>query len=199
MVKRLPTMWETWVRSLGQEDPLEKEMATHSSILAWRIPWTEEPGGCSLWGRKKSDTSERLHFTSLLLHHYTSTILLSVYKENSKGLLFATDTYSYLSLTHTHPDTHTHTHTMLSGFFKPSDLFQSVKLGKHHVWMSLTCFSQELFLERSSHSFFSSVAHSEQIHPEKWAHEFLCCKSHQEACFFKSVFRITSQTQEPGP
>ena len=43
-VKRLPAMWETWVRSLGWEDPLEKEMATHSSILAWRIPWTEEPG-----------------------------------------------------------------------------------------------------------------------------------------------------------
>ena len=44
MVKRLPTMWETWVRSLGQEDPLEKEMATHSSIPAWKIPWMEEPG-----------------------------------------------------------------------------------------------------------------------------------------------------------
>ena len=44
-LKRLPAMQETWVRSLGQEDPLEKEMATHSSILAWRIPWTEEPGG----------------------------------------------------------------------------------------------------------------------------------------------------------
>ena len=43
-VKRLPTMRETWVRSLGQEDPLEKEMATLSSILAWKIPWTEEPG-----------------------------------------------------------------------------------------------------------------------------------------------------------
>ena len=43
-VKRLPTMQETWVRTLGQEDPLEKEMATHSSILAWKIPWTEEPG-----------------------------------------------------------------------------------------------------------------------------------------------------------
>ena len=43
-VKRLPTMWETQVRSLGQEDPLEKEMATHSSFLAWKIPWTEEPG-----------------------------------------------------------------------------------------------------------------------------------------------------------
>ena len=44
-LKHLPLIRETWVRSLGQEDPLEKEMATHSSILAWRIPWTEEPGG----------------------------------------------------------------------------------------------------------------------------------------------------------
>ena len=43
-LKRLPAMQETWVRSLGWEDPLEKGMATHSSILAWRIPWTEEPG-----------------------------------------------------------------------------------------------------------------------------------------------------------
>ena len=42
-LKHLPAMWETWVRSLGREDPLEKEMATYSSILAWRIPWTEEP------------------------------------------------------------------------------------------------------------------------------------------------------------
>ena len=45
MVKNLPAMRETWVQSLDQEDPLEKGMATHSSILAWRIPWTEEPGG----------------------------------------------------------------------------------------------------------------------------------------------------------
>ena len=45
MVKHLPTMWETWVQSLGQEDSMEKEMTTHSSILAWKIPWTEEPGG----------------------------------------------------------------------------------------------------------------------------------------------------------
>ena len=44
MVKNLPAMWETWVLSLGREDPLEREMATHSSILAWRILWTEEPG-----------------------------------------------------------------------------------------------------------------------------------------------------------
>ena len=44
-VKRLPAMWETWVQSLAREDLLEKEMATHSSILAWKIPWMEEPGG----------------------------------------------------------------------------------------------------------------------------------------------------------
>ena len=44
MIKRLPIMWETWVQSLVWEDPLEKEMATHSSTLAWKIPWTEEPG-----------------------------------------------------------------------------------------------------------------------------------------------------------
>ena len=49
-VKRLPTTWETEVRSLGWEDPLEKEMATHSTILAWRIPWTEEPGGLQSTG-----------------------------------------------------------------------------------------------------------------------------------------------------
>ena len=47
MVKSLPAMWETWVWSLGWEDPLKKGTATHCSILAWRIPWTEEPGG--LW------------------------------------------------------------------------------------------------------------------------------------------------------
>ena len=50
-------MQETWVQSLGQEDPLEKGMTTHFSILAWRIPWTEEPGGYSPWGHKESDTS----------------------------------------------------------------------------------------------------------------------------------------------
>ena len=52
-VKRLSTMWETWVRSLGREDSLEKEMATHSSILAWRIPWTEEPGGLQSMGLQR--------------------------------------------------------------------------------------------------------------------------------------------------
>ena len=54
-------MWQTWVQSLGWEYPLEKEMATHSSILAWRIPWTEEPGRATVHGVTKSPT-ERLHF-----------------------------------------------------------------------------------------------------------------------------------------
>ena len=53
-VKHLPTMWETWVQTLGREDPLEKEMTTHSSILAWKIPWTEELGGLTVHGVAKS-------------------------------------------------------------------------------------------------------------------------------------------------
>ena len=56
MVKRLPTVLETWVPSLGREDPLEKEMATHSSILAWKITWTEEPGWLLSIGAAKSRT-----------------------------------------------------------------------------------------------------------------------------------------------
>ena len=56
LVKNLPAMQETWVRSLGWEDPLEEGMATHSSILAWTIPWTEEPGGLPSMGVAKSQT-----------------------------------------------------------------------------------------------------------------------------------------------
>ena len=52
-VKNLPSMQETQVRSLGREDPLEKEMVTHSSILAWKVPWTEEPGGLQSIGSQK--------------------------------------------------------------------------------------------------------------------------------------------------
>ena len=57
MVKHLPTVWETWVQSLGREDLLEKEMATHSSILDWKIPWTEEPGRLQsmVWQRVRHD------------------------------------------------------------------------------------------------------------------------------------------------
>ena len=67
MVRNLPAMWETRVRSLGQEDPLEKGMAIHSSILAWRIPWTEEPGGLQSMGlqRIRHDWMTNLSFPFL--------------------------------------------------------------------------------------------------------------------------------------
>ena len=58
MVKNQPAMQETWARSLGWEDHLEKGMATHASILAWKIPWPEEPMGFSPWGPKELDTTE---------------------------------------------------------------------------------------------------------------------------------------------
>ena len=62
MVKRLSTMRETRVRTLGQEDPLEKEIAIHSSTIAWKIPWTEESGRLQSMGSQRVDTTERLHF-----------------------------------------------------------------------------------------------------------------------------------------
>ena len=67
-LKLLPAMRETWVRSLGREDPLEKEMATHSSILAWRIPWTEELGGLQ---------SNRVTKSRTRLSDFTFTFTLS--------------------------------------------------------------------------------------------------------------------------
>ena len=57
LVKNLPAVQETWVRFLGWKDPLEKEMATHSSILAWKIPWTEEPGRLQSMGSQESDAT----------------------------------------------------------------------------------------------------------------------------------------------
>ena len=71
-VKCLPAMWETQFRSLGQEDSLEKEMATHSSILTWKIPWTEEPVRLQSMGSQKSQTG--LHFLS---HSFYSLSSLS--------------------------------------------------------------------------------------------------------------------------
>ena len=59
-VKNLPAMQETWVQFLGWEDPLEKEMAAHSSTLAWEIPWTEEPGGLQAKQSEKLDTTQGL-------------------------------------------------------------------------------------------------------------------------------------------
>ena len=66
MVNNLPAMQESWVRSLGQENPLEKGMAAHSSILVWRIPWTEEPGKLQSMGSQESDTTEQLTHRTFL-------------------------------------------------------------------------------------------------------------------------------------
>ena len=64
-----------WVRSLSREDPLEKEMATHLSSLAWRIPWTEETGGYSPWGHKELDMTEQLTHTHIHTHTHTPHML----------------------------------------------------------------------------------------------------------------------------
>ena len=68
MIKNLPVMQETWVRSLGWEDPLEKGMATHSSILVWEIPWIEEPGGSVHGVLKELEMTERLTTGNSLLN-----------------------------------------------------------------------------------------------------------------------------------
>ena len=72
LVKNLPAKQETRLRSLGREDLLEKEMATHSSILAWAIPWTQEPGGLQSRGHKELDTTQRLNH-----HHFVPSPVLS--------------------------------------------------------------------------------------------------------------------------
>ena len=72
MVKNLPVMRETQVQSLGWEDPLENEIATHSSILAWKISWMEEPGGLqSKESKRVGHTTERLHFHFLFTFQYS--------------------------------------------------------------------------------------------------------------------------------
>ena len=77
MIKILPAVWETQVQSLGREDPLEKEMATHSRIIVWKVPWTEEKSlvNCSPWGHRESDMTEatehpRDSFTMAMLKNY---------------------------------------------------------------------------------------------------------------------------------
>ena len=80
-LKHLPAMWETRVQSLGQEDPLEKEMETHSSTPAWRIPWREEPGAYSPQGHKELDMTERLHFH---FHHRNVRFITEMECDHSK-------------------------------------------------------------------------------------------------------------------
>ena len=102
MVKSLPAMQETWVRSLGQEDPLEKAMATRSSTLAWKIPWMEEPGGLSPPDHKELHGTEQVHFSGLktdggqLSWNYTQAtsftvdlFLLLCFHEGSSSTVFS--------------------------------------------------------------------------------------------------------------
>ena len=88
-VKRLSAMQETWVRSLGWEDPLEKEMAAHSSTLAWKIPWTAEPSRLPSMGSKESDTTEWLHSLWKIQNKvtYISTIYYNYFKVDKLGFL----------------------------------------------------------------------------------------------------------------
>ena len=76
-LKNPPAMQETWVQSLGQEDPLEKGMATHSSVLAWRIPWIEEPGRLQSMGHKELDMTEQVTLSAFFIvqlsHPYMTT------------------------------------------------------------------------------------------------------------------------------
>ena len=79
-VKNLPAIQETQVQSLGWKDPLEKEMATHSSILAWRIPWTQEPGRLqSVEVSKESDTTEQLTLSLFSYTTYMNNIYIYIY------------------------------------------------------------------------------------------------------------------------
>ena len=77
MVRNLPAIWETWIGSLGREDPLKKEIATHSSILAWRIPWTEEPGGLQSMGSQRA-IHNCTYIESLLCQTLIQAVFLAV-------------------------------------------------------------------------------------------------------------------------
>ena len=99
MVKRLSTMWETWVRSLGWEDPLEKEMAIHSRTIAWEIPWTEEPGRLQPMGSQRVGHD---WVTSLTKVEKQGVLKLNLYQ--SLHLQFQTIelTFRYITDTHQH-------------------------------------------------------------------------------------------------
>ena len=90
MVKCLPAMWETWVQSLGWEDPVEKEMATHSSTLAWNIPWTDEPDRLQSMGSQRvgHDWTTSLTHSNSLMHpcHYKPFYMKSNFPKDD-GLL----------------------------------------------------------------------------------------------------------------
>ena len=82
-------MQETWVRSLGQDHPLEKRMGTYSNILAWQIPWTEEPDGVQPGGHKESDTTEQLTLSLCSLFSVYMSILIAPLPPDNCARLFS--------------------------------------------------------------------------------------------------------------
>ena len=116
-VKNLPAAQETQVQSLDQEDPLQKEMATHSSIIAWEIPWTEEPGGATVREMAKSDTTEQPNDNNEYHHHWwaegQSYLMFSDKFSKPKHAVFhdkCTQTWGArpLSILHQHALSHGH-------------------------------------------------------------------------------------------
>ena len=97
-VKNLPAMWETQVRSLSQGDPLEKEMATHSSILAWRIPWTEKPGGLQSKGPQRVGHDWHFHFSFMILDCYRGTICFERLVQERWDIYYFCHNYSTMNI-----------------------------------------------------------------------------------------------------
>ena len=134
-LKRLPAMQETWVRSLSWEDPLEKEMATHSSILAWRIPWTEEPCGLQSTGSQRvgHDWATSLSYTlgrhtlwKMFLHSVEFSTILMISFEAQKPLILIFG-WTYVSV--------------LSGRYSRVELLGHTSWGTVDVCLWLLCFS----------------------------------------------------------
>ena len=162
LVKNPPAMRETWVRSLGWKSPLEKGMATHSSILAWRIPWTEEPGGRGL----QSMGSHRIRHNWVIKrtqHTHTQTQEAPTGKNSgmiwtSAKMVSAMGWNTMNCFTHTH--THTHTHT-------PS---QKPFSGQH--WRVPTHFENWL-IKRKNQAFilFFSILKVAQLCPTRYRYK----------------------------
>ena len=132
-------MQETWVQSLGGEDPLEEEMATHYSILVWKIPWQRSLAGCSPWGFKETDTTERLTHTSIRKKYRFSLFMVVdvLYK-------VAWNTYSIIDAPRVCVYIYTHTHIhIIEIFFTLSTVFYFLILLKY-IWLTTLCVSYRL-------------------------------------------------------
>ena len=125
-LKRLPPMWETQVQSLDWEDPLEKEMATYSSILAWRIPWIEEPGRLQStgsqrvghdWGTSLSLSQRTLYLVQVFMDQKAKEVCFCVYTDPYIYVYIYVCMYIYMHTTYTHMCKHTY-----MSFFKTNNL-----------------------------------------------------------------------------